>query len=161
MIFAIFTSVASLASIIGLAYQLYKHKEKPFTYILLSISLFSSIISAVLWFSLTTVELENNKLKTARYQAEELYKTWPITEDFKFVSSGEFRGIVLSGMAFLESNREVFPETYETTKHLMLKELKVESNDEKENFISKREKLQEAAETMIVTIKAIRIQYKP
>ncbi|MEZ8714957.1 MULTISPECIES: hypothetical protein [Vibrio] len=156
MIWAIFTSLASLASIIGLAFQLYQHKEKPLTYALLIVALLSSIVSAVLWVESQSLDLENKKLKAARYQAEMLYTNWPDPDDFDYVSGGEFRGIVLSGMAFLETNRELFPETYETTKHLMFTELKASTDDES-NYVTKRIKLQEAAEAMVLTIKTIRM----
>ncbi|MGY3571621.1 hypothetical protein [Vibrio paucivorans] len=145
-----------MASIVGLAFQLYQHKEKPLTYALLSVALVTSIVSGVLWAESRSLDIENQKLKAARYQAEMLYTSWPDPDDFNFVSGGEFRGIVLSGMAFLEANRELFPETYETTKHLMFTELKASTDDEP-NYVAKRSKLQEAAEAMVLTIKTIRV----
>ncbi len=157
LIWAIFTSVASAASLIGLAVQLYKHKEKTFTYVLLLLLLFTSIVSAVLWVNATSLESENNELKNARFQADELYKQWELLGDFSFISTGEFRGIVISGMAFLEANKELFPDTYLTTKKLMFAEFEVDKDTEK-NYITKRIKMEEAAETMLITIKAIRLQ---
>lgn len=59
MALAIFTTVASLASLLGLAFQLYKHKEKSFTYALLAISFFSAITSAILWVEANQLEKEN------------------------------------------------------------------------------------------------------
>ncbi|RIH72435.1 hypothetical protein BJG01_00015 [Vibrio splendidus] len=156
MNWAIFTSIASLASILGLGFQLYKHKEKPLTYFLLFISLCLSILSATIWVSSQQIETENLQLKNARAQAEQLYKSWPSADKLDYTSGGEFRGIVISGMAYLESNREVFPETYETTKKLMFTELNA-ANDSEDNYVTKRNKLQEAAEAMMLTIKAIRV----
>lgn len=156
MNWAIFTSIASLASILGLGFQLYKHKEKPFTYFLLFISLCLSILSATIWVSSQQIETENLQLKNARAQAEQLYKSWPSADKLNYTSGSEFRGIVISGMAYLESNREVFPETYETTKNLMFTELNA-ANDSEDNYVTKLNKLQEAAEAMMLTIKAIRV----
>ncbi|MBN3130276.1 hypothetical protein H4F52_00665 [Pectobacterium brasiliense] len=156
MAMAIFTSLASLASLIGLSIQLYKHKEKPLTYALLLISFFLAIFSAYSWNETNSVQEENVALKNARAQADKLIDSWPKIERFKFVSSGEFRGIVISGMAFLESKKDLFPDTYKTTRSLIFLELEAGENKD-ENFMSKRQKLEEAAETMITTIKAIQL----
>lgn len=59
----------------------------------------------------------------ARIEADKLIESWPDIELFNFISGGEFRGIVISGMAFLESNRELFPETYAATRSLVFVEL--------------------------------------
>jgi len=157
MAWAIFSSLASLASIFGLAHQLYKHKEKPLTYTLLAISILCSILSGILWAIGNELEQENKSLKDARLQAEQLIKSWPNTEgnNITFVSTGEFRGIVISGMAFLEVNKSLFPETYQTANRLLLNELGATSNTD-ETYYEKRENLQEAAEAMITTMKAIR-----
>ena len=156
MTWAIFCSIASLASILGLAFQLYKHKEKPLTYALLTVAIFCSVFSAILWVQSNKLTEENIQLKNARTQADQLLSTWPKKDKFDFVSGGEFRGMVISGMAFLEANREIFPETYDILKKLLFTELEVGSKGD-ENYSSKRSKLQEAAETMLTTIKAIRI----
>ena len=156
MAWVVFTSLASLASIIGLAFQLYKHKEKPLTYVLLVVAICFSVLSAVLWVQSNKLSEENTNLKRARTQADNLLSTWPKKDRFDFVSAGEFRGIVISGMAFLEANRETFPETYNMSKHLLFNELKVGSKGG-ENYIRKISDLQEAAETMVTTIKAVRL----
>ncbi|WKC38698.1 hypothetical protein QYM18_06315 [Ectopseudomonas chengduensis] len=157
MAYAIFTTLASLASLIGLALQLYKNKEKPLTYFLLSIALLCSFMSATLLVINSQLESENAELLNARLEANKLLSSWPKVENFDFTSDGEFRGVVISGMAFLEANREIFPETYTVTKSLMFNELEASSNKD-ENYVSKRSKLQEAAEAMITAIKAIRVK---
>lgn len=156
MAMVVFTSLASLASLIGLAFQLYKHKEKPLTYTLLLISFILAILSAYSWNETNNVQTENIALKNARIHADKLIESWPKIERFNFISSGEFRGIVISGMAFLESNKDLFPDTYKTTRSLIFLELEAGENKD-DNFISKRQKLQEAAEAMITTIKAIQL----
>ena len=156
MAIAIFTTLASLASMVGLAFQLYKHKEKLLTYALLIISFSCAIAAAYSWVEIKNLEEENQSLQSARNEAAKLLDSWPKIERFDFVSDGEFRGIVISGMAFPESNRVFFPETYSATKSLVFVELEAISNKE-ENYISKRSKLEEAAKTMVTTIKAIRV----
>lgn len=153
MIFEVF-AITSVASLVGLAFQLYKHKEKPLTYALLSITFFSSIVSTFLWVEGKELKTENTQLKSAQVHAGRLIDAWPNVNKLEFTSVGEFRGIVISGMAFLETNRVVFPETYKITKNLMFNELQASSNKES-SYTIKRSELQEAAEAMITTIKAI------
>lgn len=152
----IFTTIASLASLIGLAHQLYKHKENLSTYILLIISFSLAILASYSWSDARNLEEENYALRTARTQADRLIDSWPKIERFDFVSDGEFRGIVISGMAFLESNKELFPDTYKTTSTLVFQELEAGENKDN-NYMSKRQKLEEAAKAMVTTIKAIRL----
>ncbi|HDT2088852.1 TPA: hypothetical protein RCG86_000062 [Enterobacter roggenkampii] len=156
MIMAVISTLASLASLLGLAFQLIKNKEKPLTYCLLAISFVFSIASACLWVENENVGAENKALKNARVQAEQLISTWPDVERFNFVTDGEFRGIVISGMAFLESKKELFPDTYQTAKSLLFIELEAAENKDN-NYVSKRAKLEEAARTMITTIKGIQL----
>lgn len=156
MAIAIFTTLASLASLLGLAFQLYKHKEKPLTYLLLAVSFACAIVAAYSWNEAKNLEVENRALMSARIEADKLLESWPSIERFDFVSDGEFRGVVISGMAFLESNRELFPDTYAATKSLVFVELEAASNQD-DNFVSKRSKLEEAAKAMVTTIKAIRV----
>lgn len=156
MAIAFFTTLASLASLLGLAFQLYKHKEKPLTYVLLIISFLCAIAAAYSWVEIQNLEEENKALLSARNEAAKLLDSWPKMESFDFVSDGEFRGIVISGMAFLESKKTLFPDTYMATKSLVFVELEAASNKD-ENYISKRSKLEEAAKAMVTTIKAIRV----
>ena len=158
MIFEVF-AITSIASLVGLAFQLYKHKEKPFTYVLLSITFLSSIISTALWVEGKELKTENTQLKNAQVQASRLINTWPKFDKFEYKSICEFRGIVISGMAFLETNKAVFTETYKLTKNLMFNEFQASSNNEG-SYTIKRMELQEAAEAMITTIKAIRLNSK-
>ncbi len=92
----------------------------------------------------------------ARIEADKLLSSWPDVGRFDFTSDGEFRGIVISGMAFLEANKAIFPDTYSTAKTVLFIELEAASNKD-DNYISKRSKLQEAAETMVTTIRGIRL----
>ena len=85
-----------------------------------------------------------------------MISSWPDVERFNFVTDGEFRGIVISGMAFLESKKELFPDTYQTAKSLLFIELEAAENKDN-NYVSKRAKLEEAARTMITTIKGIQL----
>lgn len=160
MIFAIFTSVASLASIVGLAIQLSKHQEKPKTYMLVILALLLSIGSAYQWTTISSLEVrneqliaENKQLLDARNEAADLLRTWENPERFDFVSSGEFRGMVLSGMAFLESRIDIFPDTYAASKSLLFTEMKSTSNEG--SWFDQRGNLKEAAETIYTTIESI------
>ncbi|HIF9384126.1 TPA: hypothetical protein ACX6R1_000001 [Photobacterium damselae] len=160
MIFAIFTSVASLASIVGLIDQLYKQKEKPKTYILVVLALLLSVGSAYQWTEISSLEVrneqlsaENKKLLEARNEAADLLNKWEHPDQFDFVSNGEFRGMVLSGMAFLESRKDIFPDTYMATKSLLLNEMKSTSNDG--SWAEQRHNLKEAAETIYTTVESI------
>ena len=160
---AIFTSVASLASIVALALQLHKNHEKPRVYLLLVVSLLLSVLAGVFWSSTEALKTENKKLsfentqlQLARNKAQQLVKSWPKPERFDFTSCGEFRGIVLSGMAFLEKHKEVFPDTYKTAKFLFISELGVGASDNN-NWYEERHKLQESAEAIVLMMKSIQL----
>lgn len=123
---------------------------------MLIISFLCAIAAAYSWVEIKNLEEENKSLLSARNEAAKLLGSWPTIDGFDFVSDGEFRGIVISGMAFLETNRDIFPETYSATKSLVFVELEAASSKD-DNYISKRSKLEEAAKTMVTVIKAIRV----
>jgi len=155
MVWAILTTIGTLATLFGFAHQLYKHKEKPFTYSLLAIGLLFAVVSTLLWKENGELEAENARLQNAKLEAVALYDSWPSIDSFEFVSDGEFQGIVISGLAFLEANKDAFPETYIDAKNILQAKLKVASNDM--NYISKRSALREAAQTMSSTVKSLRL----
>jgi hypothetical protein len=156
MTWAILTTIGTLATLFGFAHQLYTHKEKPFTYSLLMIALLFAVVSTLLWSENTELEAENSRLQSAKLEAVALYDSWPKSEKFEFISGGELQGIVISGLAFLEANKAAFPETYIDAKKIIQEKLDGASNDE--NFISKRSKLQEAAQIMSSTVKSLRLK---
>lgn len=156
MTWAILTTISTLASLFGFAHQLYKHKEKPFTYSLLMIALLFAVVSTLLWKENGELEAENSRLQSAKLEAVALYDSWPNAEKFDFVSGGEFQGIIISGLAFLEANKAAFPETYIDAKKIIQEKLESASNDT--NFVSKRSKLQEAAQMMSSTVKSLRLR---
>ncbi len=157
MIWATLTTIGTLATLFGFAHQLYKHKEKPFTYSLLAIALLFSIVSTLLWQKNGELEAENTRLQNAKLEAAALYDSWPSVDSFDFVSDGEFQGVVISGLAFLEANKDAFPETYTSAKNIFQEKLKNASNDK--NYISKRSTVREAAQAMVSTVKSLRLSH--
>lgn len=152
---AILTTVSSAAGIIGLIRDIYQKKEGPRSYALLVFSFSLAALSGVLWNEAVAVSMENQELKSARIEAGKLVQSWPKERNFTFISRGEARGIVLSGLAFLEANRAQFPETYEQAKTLF-RNFGVEKNNDKE-WYSEIGQLQQAAETMVVLISSVRL----
>lgn len=155
MIWATLTTISTLATLFGFAHQLYRHKEKPFTYSLLAIALLFAVLSTLLWQKNGELEAENTRLQNAKLEAVALYDSWPSVDRFDFVSDGEFQGIIISGLAFLEANRGAFPENYIDAKNSFQEKLKLASNDA--NYISKRSTLREAAQAMASTVKSLRL----
>ncbi len=143
----IFTTVAALASIVGLALHLFKNKQKKTTYFFIVISFILLIMTTIFWN-------KNIEMQKAKTQADKLYKSWTKINDF--ASTGEFRGIIISGMAFLETNKKQFPEAYELIKSYIHRVLI--SSDKKKYYMGKRIILKEAAETMVSTVKTIRLE---
>jgi hypothetical protein len=155
MAWAILTTISTLATLFGFAHQLYKHKEKPFTYSLLIIGVLFAIVSTLLWKENGELEAENARLQNAKLEATALYDSWPSADRFDFVSDGEFQGIVISGLAFIEANKNAFPETYINAKNMLQEKLKSASIDA--NYISKRSTLREAAQITSATVKSLRL----
>ncbi len=151
MIESIIATLGSIASIIALLYQFRQNKERFRIYLLLSIALILSALTAIFWS-------QNYQLRSARNQASELIKSWLKTdEQIRFASRGELRGVVLSGLAFLEGNRNLFPETYSVTTRLVLEELGAWKKAERKNDVDELFRVKEAAEAMISIITSIQI----
>lgn len=156
--FAIFSSVASVCGVISLILDIYNHRERKRTYVVLFLSIFLAALSGLLWSEVNSLRLENNELKSARIEASKLVESWPEERNPKFISRGEARGIVLSGLAFLEMNREMFPTTYEQAGRLFVN-MGLEKNRDVEWYEEIGE-LQQAAETMIILMESIRLEVK-
>lgn len=152
------TFIASLISILGiieLVRSLHKFKNRLYFFLLLALTLISGLAAVYTWTESKNLKIENTALRSARVQANELLKTWPNPDRFEFVSTGEFKGIVISGMELLELNKALFPDTYDLVKSQVVYELELAKNDN--NFVSKRSNLQEAAKTMVTIIKTIQL----
>lgn len=119
------------------------------------IALLFAAVSTLLWKENGELEAENARLQNAKLEAVALYNSWPTADRFDFVSIGEFQGIVISGLAFLEANKGAFPETYIEAKNSLQGKLKSARNDT--NHVSKLSTLREAAETMYFTVKSLRL----
>lgn len=154
---AVFTSLASLASLTALGFELVRSRERLRAYVFLVISMGMAVLTAALWSQNRILVAENTELKSARVKAAALIKSWPEVNRLDFVSTGELRGIVISGLAFLEANRDNFPDTYAATEALLLSELGVGSSND-ENWLAERNKIEEAATTMIRTVSSIQVQ---
>lgn len=159
MVYATLTSIASLASIISLCFLLSKSNETAKTYSLVVVSIGLSVISTFLWVGSANLAaekealvVENSRLQSAQAEARRLVESWPTPDRMDFVSSGELRGMVLSGIAFLEGRRDVFPETYENSKQLLLVEMGAGEN---EGTLAERYNLEEAGETIYMTVSSL------
>ena len=158
MLWAILTSIGSLASLIGLVLQLFKTKDRIKNYGLLILFVSFAVASGILWWQNSTLARENAQLRQARYQAAELSKAWPKPEKIDSVSTSQCRGVVLSGLAFLEAHRENFPHTYEAAAKLFIVEPGVMSKSKnREKWSEEFANVHEAAAVMIQLIKALQI----
>lgn len=153
--FAVFSSIASVSGVISLIMDIYKHKEGKKTYVVLILSFFLAALSGLLWSDVNSLRQENTELKSARIEASKLVASWPENRDPDFISRGEARGIVISGLAFLEMHQEAFPSTYEQARRLFVN-MGVEKNRDDE-WYSEIGDLQQAAETMIILMESIRL----
>lgn len=153
--FAIFSSIASAAGVISLIRDIYRHKEGPRTYVVLILSFVLAALSGLLWSEVNYLREENSELKSARIEASKLVASWPQETNPTFISRGEARAIVLSGLAFLEMHHEQFPNTYQQAQRLFLN-MGVEQNRDEE-WYSEIGELQQAAETMLILMKSIRL----
>ncbi|MEQ3694338.1 MAG: hypothetical protein ABNH16_09255 [Thalassolituus sp.] len=149
--FAIFSSIASAAGVISLIRDIYRHKEGP----RLILSFVLAALSGLLWSEVNYLREENSELKSARIEASKLVASWPQETNPTFISRGEARAIVLSGLAFLEMHHEQFPNTYQQAQRLFLN-MGVEQNRDEE-WYSEIGELQQAAETMLILMKSIRL----
>jgi hypothetical protein len=156
MMWAILTSIGSLASLIGLVLQLFKTKDRIKNYGLLILFVSFAVASGILWWQNITLARENAQLRQARNQAAELLKAWPKPENLDFVSTAQCRGVVLSGLAFLEAHQENFPKTFEALNRLFIDAFGVTSK-EREKWWEESANVHEAAAVMIQLIKALQI----
>jgi len=155
MMWSILTSIAALASLTGLVWQLYKTRVKIRNYVLLILFFGFAVASGILWWQNITLAGENAQLHQARSQAAELLKAWPKPGKLDLVSTAQCKGVVLSGLAFLEANRENFPHTYEAAARLFMAEPGVMSKNSQE-WWGEFADAHEAAGVMIQLIKALR-----
>jgi hypothetical protein len=115
-----------------------------------------AVASGILWWQNITLARENAQLRQARNQAAELLKAWPKPENLDFVSTAQCRGVVLSGLAFLEAHQENFPKTFEALNRLFIDAFGVTSK-EREKWWEESANVHEAAAVMIQLIKALQI----
>lgn len=153
--FAIFSSIASAAGLISLIRDIYRNKEGRRTYVVLVLSFVFAALSGLLWSEVNYLKEQNSELRSARIEASKLVASWPQESSPAFISRGEARGVVLSGLAFLEMHREQFPNTYEQAQRLFLNMGLEENRDEE--WYSEIGELQQAAETMLILMKSIRL----
>lgn len=153
--FAVFSSIASISGVISLIRDIYRHKEGRKTYAIIILTFIFAALSGLLWSEANTLKQQNKELKSAQIKASELVASWPQESNPDFISRGEARGIVLSGLAFLEIHHKNFPDTYIQAQRLFAN-MGVEKNRDGEWF-DELNSLQQAAETMFILIKSIRL----
>ena len=142
---------ASIATLVG---QVARNGDKRVTYVLLALLLVFFLVVGVVLAENQSLEAENAKLNSARAQAANLLLEWPLVDEVYDVSFGDCRGMVLSGLLLMEANREAFPETYESTRQLLLEELGAGSKAEEPS--DERVRLREAAATIIRVLTSLR-----
>jgi hypothetical protein len=151
--YVILTSLGSITSILGLIYVLNKKGERSFLiYSLISLTVLLSILTGISWHSLNSVNLKYEALRSVRVKAGQLVDHWPIADQMGFETSGECRGIILSGISFLEANRYQFPETY----LLATEVIKMLGITEQSDTFQNRQNLEEAAIAMVEMISSMR-----
>jgi len=158
MMWAILTLIGSLVFLTGLVLQLYKAKDKIINYGLLILFVSFAVASGILWWQNISLARENTQLRQARYQAAELLKTWPGPGKLDSASTARCTGVVLSGLAFLEAQRENFPHTYEAAAKLFIAEPgEMSKGKDKEKWPGEFANVHEAAAVMIQLIRALQI----
>ncbi len=142
--------ISALASLIAVIDWVIKHrngswKEKVYP------------IAIVLLTAFATFQfLENHRIISAQREASALISTWPKVNDLKFRSKGERIGIALAGLAFLEKNKESFPETYKAAKDLVeIRSKKFAPPKDLENVFEEFDLLEDVSTAMIQLISSV------
>ncbi|GHD41057.1 hypothetical protein GCM10017083_04960 [Thalassobaculum fulvum] len=114
------TVVGSLASVLSLLIAQPSWKSR-----FIHVAYTSAVVMIMVVLSVHYVELENQLadanrklayLQNTRDQASSLLKTIP--DSYRPTSTGDNRGTVLKGLAFLESHKDELPDMYEIVKRL-------------------------------------------
>lgn len=140
--------VATIITIIGVLYQLISKKRKWTECLTIFLLLFFITTTAFLYVKI-------DRYNETKVQAAELIKKWPKRDKIDFTSMGELRGIVLSGLSFLEKNKEYYPDTYNKMKNLFENEFGVVFKEKDDDWSIERNKLEEATLTIMQYISDI------
>jgi len=114
--------IASIASIISLIIS-FKIKEARWIHAIYTFLLVGVVSLSIICTS--KINTENLKLKSIETRASKLLDSYPSSP-----FAGENRGFILATFAFLERNKEEFPETYNMAKDLIENGLRITKSAE-------------------------------
>jgi hypothetical protein len=156
IVLTVLSALGSLASLVALGFYFFQNDATKKAYVLLAISFLMALSTGVLSYQVLQLSEENKNLLSAKSEARELLRQWNLPSDFSFVSRGKARGVVISGLIFLEMHKDQFPEQYENASAIF-KALGIDKNRD-EQWWDEIGQLQQAAETMQTIILAAQIK---
>lgn len=153
-IITIINILGSLTSIYAFIHSI-KLKDSIRNMVTYGILLLTSVISGVcfyLYHQETDTKIQYEKQKeTVRLEAKNLLENVPSSIDY--YNPGENEGLLLSTLALLERNKDIFPETYEAYKLEVIQKMK--NADNESDIFRKREQMEIAGNSAIRLLKSL------
>lgn len=146
--------LGSIASIIGLMTSIKNEREKK-NKILFSVIIALTLTTTMLSYKYKrlTDDLLNIQLRkqNVKREAKSLLDKNPSV--ISYFEPGTSEGVMYSTLTLLESNKDIFPETYEAYKKNVIS--KIEKADSETDIIKKREQLEIAGNSALQLLKAL------
>ncbi len=153
-ILTIISILGSLTSIYAFIHSI-KLKDSIRNMVAYGILLLTSVISGVCFYLYNQeidakIQFEKQK-ETVRLEAQNLLENIPSSIDY--YNPGENEGLLLSALALLEKNKDIFPETYEIYKLEVIQ--KIKKADKESDIFRKREQMEIAGNSAIRLLKSL------
>ena len=149
--------IGSIASIVALLISAPSTKSK-IIHIIYALILTAITGSSVLFIQ--DIEKEKNDKDTELEKLNSIDNRVNIIADSynTYGEVGDNRGFILTSFAFLEKNKETFPETYEIAKELVMNGVKVAESAPNDNDTEwdERKRMKDGADAMLSLIKGLK-----
>ncbi len=156
-VLSIITIISAIVTLVAGLFAILKHRYKWLGIVFVVTT--SLLALALAWSHLNIIKKEKEIAKISEpLRKIELFNKRYRAADVDFMSNGELKGLVISGMQILEKFRENFPETYENAKRMFYEEHQIFKNKE---FFEERDALEDAGDAMMSMMRNLYIVEMP
>lgn len=151
--FNIFLFASSIASIVSLFVSIWRVR-KVFVAFNAAISIALSVFAAYAYFRYSSLRAEQASLEhrkgIARVEARKFIDGLPSVD---YYNPGDSRGVALAGLAFLETQREVYPATFQLAQNTV--RVDIEEARKSSDEPTERHRLEVAGKSMLALLRGI------